>query len=197
MYVRMSCDKSQDNTRHGSLMLMLYMQTLQHTHEPTHTHTHTHTRETVPGLELPCLYSSFGKQRCLLPSQPSLQVLCKQREKVGKGCHANDERDGLMDLGARARVCHWRLVADTIFFSFFLSCPFGASCSCSSGPLFPWPLRRLPALLCCCSALGRHPRPAPAVAALLAQRVRLQELSPRPIPAGVGNSPDTPENVGR
>ena len=72
VYVRMSCHKSQDNTRHGSLMLMLYMQTLPHTHEPTHTHTHTHahTREREPGLELPFLYSSFGKQRAF--STPNL-----------------------------------------------------------------------------------------------------------------------------
>ena len=39
-------------------------------------------------------------------------------------------------------------------------------------------------LLCCCSALGRHPAPSTRCCCA-AQRVRLRGLSPRPIPAGV------------
>jgi hypothetical protein len=41
-------------------------------------------------------------------------------------------------------------------------------------------------LLCCCSALGRHPAPSTR-RCFAAQRVRLQGLSPRPIPAAVCN----------
>jgi hypothetical protein len=39
-------------------------------------------------------------------------------------------------------------------------------------------------LLCCCSALGRHPAPS-TCRCCAAQRVRLRGLSPRPIPPGV------------
>ena len=47
---------------------------------------------------MPYLQSSFGKQKVLFPSQPSLQVLSKQREKVGTGWHTDDEREDLIDL---------------------------------------------------------------------------------------------------
>ena len=40
-------------------------------------------------------------------------------------------------------------------------------------------------LLCCCSALGRHPAPSTR-RCCAAQRVRFQGLSPRPRPEGVG-----------
>ena len=46
------------------------------------------------------------------------------------------------------------------------------------------------------SALGRQPAPSPR-RCCAAQRVRLRRLSPRPIPADVGNLRGTPENVGR
>jgi hypothetical protein len=42
LYVRLSCNKSQDNTRHGAFMLIHYLHIHTHTHERTHTHTHTH-----------------------------------------------------------------------------------------------------------------------------------------------------------
>ena len=52
-------------------------------------------------------------------------------------------------------------------------------------------------LLCCCSALGRHPAPSTR-RCCAAQRVRLRGLSPRPIPAGfVVAFRGTPQNVGR
>jgi hypothetical protein len=75
---------------------------------------------------------------------------------------------------------------------FFGSCPFEVLtlCLCPSQtpgasllllcPLFPLPLRRLLALLCCCSALGR--RPAPNTRRCAAQRFRLRGLPPRPRP---------------
>ena len=44
--VCMSCNKSQDKTRHGAFMFMHYMHTLTltHTHNQTHNHTNTHTK---------------------------------------------------------------------------------------------------------------------------------------------------------
>ena len=76
VYVRMSCNKSEDNTRHRAFMFMPYLHTHTHTHEPTH--------KSAPGLGLPCLYSSSRKQKGLFPSHTSLQVLSQRREKVGK-----------------------------------------------------------------------------------------------------------------
>jgi hypothetical protein len=80
---------------------------------------------------------------------------------VGKGCHTNDEREGLIDPGARAqRMTNWRACGALDWFFFVLSYLAILSCCCS-GPLFPRTLRRLLALLCCCSALGRHPSSSP------------------------------------
>jgi hypothetical protein len=89
VYVRMSWNKSEDNTRHRAFMFMHYVHTHTHTHEPTHTPTH----KSAPGLALPCLYSSSGKQKGLSPSHASLQVLSQPREKVGKECQASDDRE--------------------------------------------------------------------------------------------------------
>ena len=44
-------------------------------------------------LGLQCLHSSFGKQG------PSPLPTFTPREEVGKVFHANEEREGLMDLG--------------------------------------------------------------------------------------------------
>jgi hypothetical protein len=166
------------------------------THPQTHEHTHTHTHTSTPGLELPVFAFLLRKTEGPVPSQPSLQVLLKEREKVGKWCHANDEREGLMDLGASAHHVlrrgseGWPFFFVSHFRNTFLPClpqrDFGAS-HLLPCPLFPWPLRRLLALLCCCSALGRRPAPSPR-RCFAAPRVRLRGPSPRPIP-GVGNLP--------
>jgi len=54
--------------------------------------------------------------------------------------------------------------------------------------LFPWRLRRLLAILCCYSTLGRHPVHSPR-RCCAAQRVRLRGLSPRTVPADADNLP--------
>jgi hypothetical protein len=203
----MSWNKSEDNTRHRAFMFMHYVHTHTHTHEPTHTPTH----KSAPGLALPCLYSSSGKQKGLSPSHASLQVLSQPREKVGKECQASDDREVPTD---RAEIHSLHTEQGVSLILFFLLLPFWAQrrLSCAPRnyrqallvaaspifadsaalrlllcPLFPWPFRRLLAFLCCCSADTL--RPAAAVAALLDASIRLRGLSPRPIQAGVGNLP--------
>ena len=119
MYVRMSWNKSEDNTRHRAFMFMHYVHTHTHTHEPTHTPTH----KSAPGLGLPCLYSSSGKQRRLFPSHASLQVLSQPREKVGKECQASDDREVPTD---RAEIHSLHTEQGVSLILFFLLLPFWA-----------------------------------------------------------------------
>jgi hypothetical protein len=53
VYVRLSCHKSQDNTRHAAFIFMHYIHNHTHTHTHTQTntctHKHTHTHTSAPG----------------------------------------------------------------------------------------------------------------------------------------------------
>ena len=50
--------------------------------------------------------SSSRKQKGLSPSHASLQVLSQPREKVGKECHASDEREGPTGPCGSVHVAH-------------------------------------------------------------------------------------------
>jgi hypothetical protein len=63
------------------------------------------------------------------------------------------------------------------------------------GPVFPWGLRRLGALLCCCSSLDRHPACPRRCCA--AQRVRLEDFHRGPYQQALATFQATLEDVGR
>jgi hypothetical protein len=93
---------------------------------PHSTHRHTHTQ----GLGLLCLHSSFGKERGLLPSQPSLQI----KREGGKGV-SNDERERLMHLPASAHhLRHLEEGRRSWWPFFFWPCffPDAPRCKCAS-----------------------------------------------------------------
>ena len=148
-------------------MFMHYMHTPSQKHEPTHTHTHTHTRS----------HHDFESRVCIHPSEnrgasspPNLHSKFSQiKRESGQG----------VSRRSRSKV------------------PDEPKCKCASCAVgehgiafFPRPClpQEVLALLCCCTALDRHPAPSPR-RCCAAQRVRLRGLSPRPIPAGVGNLP--------
>ena len=150
----MSCDKSYVIVR--SCSCTTCTPTHQHTNEHTHTHTrpntHTHTHErTRTWITVFAFIILKTEGPSPLPTFTPRSLYIKR--EGGKG--GSD--------GPRCK-CPQSGGAERLFFS-----PFSLSVAlrtlwCFSVPTLPsipWSLHRLLTLLCCCSALGRHPVPSP------------------------------------
>jgi hypothetical protein len=219
VYVCMSCNKSEDNTRHRAYMFMHYVHTHTHTHEPTHTPTH----KIVPGLGLPCLIHPPENRRVFPPPTLHSKFSLNHERRWARSVtlvtseRARQARAEVSMLPTQ-QVYYNRTQKKSFFFFFIFIFPHFFK------RMFPLPTRRFSfaqiaiilkhagASRCCfannrlllcplfpwpfrgllaflCCCSADILRAAPAVAALLNASIRLRGLSPRPIRAGVGNLP--------